>query len=132
MCFFFNIGLEDEGLYRKPGRIPKANKLYKDAIEKGKMDLIDLTSEVEWETLTLATAVKRYLGEYSQEPLLTFALHSRFIECASKSYDIYDLSYVMCNILYCEGIDHIPSSSVASWIGPKTQNFVPANIHIEH
>ena len=97
MCVFWRIdvtfsviyvvGLEEEGIYRKPGIVSKATKLYKDAIEKGKLNSINLTSEEDWDTKTIASAVKGYLSKQLEEPLLTFALHSQFIECASKSCD---------------------------------------------
>ena len=82
------IGLEEEGIYRKPGIISKATKLYKNAIEKGKVNSINLTNEEEWDTKTIASAVKGYLSKQLEEPILTFALHSQFIDCASKSCDL--------------------------------------------
>ena len=81
------IGLEEEGIYRKPGIISKATKLYKTAIERSKMNSINLTNEEDWDTKTIASAVKGYLSKQLEEPILTFALHSQFIECASKSCD---------------------------------------------
>ena len=77
-------GLEEEGIYRKPGILSKANKLQKDCLEKGKLDKMDFTDEYEWDTKTIASAVKGYLGKHLGEPLLTFSHHSRFIEAASK------------------------------------------------
>ena len=79
--------MEEEGIYRKPGIISKATKLYKTAIERGKMNSINLTNEEDWDTKTIASAVKGYLSKQLEEPILTFALHSQFIECASKSCD---------------------------------------------
>ena len=81
------IGLEEEGIYRKPGIVSKATKLYKDAIEKGKVNSINLKNEEDLDTKTIASAVKGYLGKQLEEPLLTFALHSQFVDCASKSCD---------------------------------------------
>ena len=89
-CIFlcdYIIGLEEEGIYRKPGIVSKATKLYKNAIEKGKVNSINLTNEEDWDTKSIASAVKGYLSKQIEEPLLTFALHSQFIECASKSCD---------------------------------------------
>ena len=84
-CIIFVTGLDEEGLYRKPGIISKAKKLYKDAIEKGKLDSIDLTNEEDWGTKTIASAVKGYFGIQLEEPLMTFALYNQFINCGSKS-----------------------------------------------
>ena len=83
----FCAGLEEEGIYRKPGIVSKATKLYKDAIEKGKLNSINLSNEEELDTKTIASAVKGYLSKQLEEPLLTFKLHVHFIDCASKSCD---------------------------------------------
>lgn len=79
--------MEEEGIYRKPGILSKATKLYKDAIEKGKLNTINLSNEEDLDTKTIASAVKGYLSKQIQEPLFTFKLHIDFIECASKSCD---------------------------------------------
>ena len=83
------LGLDDEYLYRKPGMFLKAAKLVKDALERGKINSIDLTDEFEWDTETLASAIKNYFGKHLGEPLLTFNLHERFIEAASELNDFY-------------------------------------------
>lgn len=75
---------EAEGLYRKPGIVSKATKLYKDCLEKGKLDKIDFADEIEWDTKTIASAVKSYFSKHLMEPLMTYALHTQFINCASK------------------------------------------------
>ena len=77
--------MDEEGLYRKPGILSKATRLVKDALERGKVDSIDLTDEFEWDTKTLASAVKNYFSKHLGAPLLTFDLHERFIEAASRS-----------------------------------------------
>lgn len=82
--FPLSAGLDEEGLYRKPGILSKANKLVKDAIERGKVDSIELGDECEWDTKTIASAVKNFFGKQMGEPLLTFRLHRDFIEAASK------------------------------------------------
>ena len=76
-------GLDEEGLYRKPGILSKATKLVKDCVERGKLDTIDLTDEFEWDTKTIASAVKGYFSKYLGEPLLTFDLHMSFVNAAS-------------------------------------------------
>jgi hypothetical protein len=75
-------GLDEEGLYRKPGILSKATKLVKDCLERGKLDTVDLTDEFEWDTKTIASAVKGYLSKYLGEPLLTFDLHMAFVNTA--------------------------------------------------
>lgn len=84
VCVIEDRGLDDEaeGLYRKPGIVSKATKLLKDCMEKGKLDKIDFSDEFELDTKTIASAVKGYFSKHLGEPLLTFALHSRFIEAA--------------------------------------------------
>ena len=77
-------GLEEEGLYRKPGIMSKANKLVKDAVEKNRTNSINFNDEFEWDTKTIASAVKGYLGKYLGEPVLTFRLHADLIEAASE------------------------------------------------
>ena len=76
--------MDEEGLYRKPGIVSKATKLLKDCLEKGKLEKIDFADEFEWDTKTIASAVKGYFSKHLGEPLLTFALHSQFIETASE------------------------------------------------
>ena len=77
-------GLDEEGLYRKPGVLSKATKLVKDCVEKGKLDSLNLRDEVEWDTKTLASAIKGYFNKYLGEPLLTFDLHMQFVDAASE------------------------------------------------
>ncbi len=81
-CLF--EGLDEEGLYRKPGIVHKATKLLKDCMEKKKLEKIDFTDEIELDTKTIASAVKGYFNKHLGEPLLTFALHSQFIDAASE------------------------------------------------
>ena len=68
-----------------------AIKLCKDAIEKRKLQWINLSNEEDWDTKTITSAVKGYLTKQLSEPLFTSALHSQFIECASKSYDSHTI-----------------------------------------
>lgn len=79
-------GLDEEGLYRKPGVLSKATKLVKDCVERGKIESFNLRDEYEWDTKTLASSVKGYFGKYLGEPLLTFGLHISFIEASSKCF----------------------------------------------
>lgn len=85
VCVIEDRGLDEEGLYRKPGIVSKQAKLLKECMEKGRLDKIDFTDEFEWDTKTIASAVKGYFSKHLGEPLLTFALHSQFIESAKIS-----------------------------------------------
>ena len=87
-------GLDEEGLYRKPGIVSRASKLLKDGLEKGRLDKIDFTDEYEWDTKTIASAVKGYFSKHLGEPLLTFALHSQFVEAASKYSDASEVLFI--------------------------------------
>ena len=64
--------------------ISKANKLVKECLEKGKIDQVNFSDEFEWDTKTLASAVKMYLSKHLGEPLFTFTLHQQFIDVASE------------------------------------------------
>ena len=86
--------MDEEGIYRKPGIVSKATKLYKDAIEKGKLNSINLSNEEEFDTKTIASAVKGYLSKQLEQPLLMFALHTQFVGCASKSCDSHMINTV--------------------------------------
>ena len=83
-------GLEEEGLYRKPGVLSKANRLVQDCVERGKVDSMNLRDEFEWDTKTIASAVKGYFSKYLGEPLLTFDLHISFVEAASECASVGD------------------------------------------
>ena len=78
---FLPSGLSEEGLYRKPGVASKVNNLVKECIEKGKTDKINFS---EWDTKTLASAIKYYLGKHLGEPLFTFTMHQQLIDAASE------------------------------------------------
>ena len=64
-------------------------KLIKDALERGKVDQLDFSDEFEWDTKTLASAVKGYFGKQLGEPLLTFGFHEGFIEAASTLKEVF-------------------------------------------
>jgi len=83
---FGGVGLQEEGIYRKPGVLSKAGALMKDCIgtyvcvhmypiclfimfiselifhflEKGRLSKISLDDEIEYDTKTVASAVKMY------------------------------------------------------------------------
>ena len=80
-----SAGLEEEGLYRKPGVLSKATRLVKDSVERGKLESLNLRDEFEWDTKTIASAVKGYFSKHLGEPLLTFDLHMQFVDAASES-----------------------------------------------
>ncbi|XP_067134409.1 rho GTPase-activating protein 26-like [Centruroides vittatus] len=91
-------GLEDEGLYRLVGVNSKVNKLTQIALDKHKIEKINLKDTNEWEIKTITSALKNYFRNLA-EPLLTFKLHSAFITAAKqdnklqKIADIHALVY---------------------------------------
>lgn len=91
-------GLDDEGLYRLVGVNSKVNKLTQVALDKQKIEKINLKDSNEWELKTITSALKNYFRNLA-EPLLTFKLHSAFITAAKqenkfqKIADIHALVY---------------------------------------
>ncbi|XP_019851473.1 PREDICTED: rho GTPase-activating protein 10-like isoform X2 [Amphimedon queenslandica] len=75
-------GLEEEGLYRRPGVLAKANKLMKEVSDSNAVENMDFSDEIEWDTKTLASSVKAYFAKYLGEPVLTFERHYNFINAA--------------------------------------------------
>ena len=76
-------GLEEEGIYRKPGSIAKCSKLVKDIAEKKmKISEMDQLDVLEWDNKTLSSAVRAYLSKQLSEPLMTFSLHEQLIATA--------------------------------------------------
>ena len=74
--------------------ISKATKLVKECLEKGKTDQINLSDEFEWDTKTIASAIKYYLSKHLGEPLFTFAMHQPFIDAASEYFACF-----MCHFI---------------------------------
>jgi len=74
-----NRGLEDQGMYRVVGVASKVTKLLTMGLDRRKADQLNLEDNIEWETKTVTSAVKTFLRNLP-EPLMTFNLHSRFIE----------------------------------------------------
>lgn len=91
--------------------LSKATKLVKECIEKGKTHSMNMSDELEWDTKTLASAVKMYLNKQLGEPLFTFVMHHQFIDAASeliskycvcsygKSCDDYIVAYTLHDLL---------------------------------
>ena len=68
-----------QGLYRIGGVVSKVKRLLSQAIDPQPGDaVIDLTDPKQWESKTLASAVKQYLRELSK-PLMTYQLYNSFI-----------------------------------------------------
>ncbi|XP_043224068.1 rho GTPase-activating protein 26-like isoform X1 [Amphibalanus amphitrite] len=74
-------GLQDQGLYRVVGVSSKVNRLVQLGLSRTKFEQVDLASPQEWENKTLTSAVKTYLRNLP-EPLMTFRLHSEFMNAA--------------------------------------------------
>ncbi|GIY05684.1 rho GTPase-activating protein 26 [Caerostris extrusa] len=74
-------GLDDEGLYRLVGVSSKVNKLAQMALDRRKTEKVNLDDTDEWEIKTITSALKNYFRNLP-EPLMTFRLHSAFINAA--------------------------------------------------
>merc|ERR1719187_273988 len=74
-------GLEDQGLYRVVGVASKVTKLLTMGLDRRKSDKLNFDDAFEWETKTITSAVKTFFRNLP-EPIMTFSLHSRFIEAA--------------------------------------------------
>uniref|UniRef100_A0A0N4Z2K5 Rho GTPase-activating protein 26 n=1 Tax=Parastrongyloides trichosuri TaxID=131310 RepID=A0A0N4Z2K5_PARTI len=81
-------GISEQGLYRNCGVTSKVQKLMQIALDKKKFNSsstknqLNLCSEdSEWEIKTISSAVKTFLRNLP-EPLMTFELHSHFINAA--------------------------------------------------
>ena len=77
------IGLEDQGLYRLVGVSSKVSKLLTLGLDKNKCEKIALDDAAEWEVKTITSAIKQYFRNLP-EPIMTYNLHSAFINAASK------------------------------------------------
>merc|ERR1719192_1688078 len=76
-----NRGLEDQGMYRVVGVGSKVTKLLTMGLDRRKAAQLNLDDAIEWETKTITSAVKTFFRNLP-EPIMTFSLHSRFIEAA--------------------------------------------------
>uniref|UniRef100_A0A914E7L2 Rho GTPase-activating protein 26 n=1 Tax=Acrobeloides nanus TaxID=290746 RepID=A0A914E7L2_9BILA len=76
-------GIKEQGLYRNCGVTSKVQRLMQIALDKRKsvMEKLNLSDDSEWETKTISSAVKTFLRNLP-EPLMTFDLHSHFINAA--------------------------------------------------
>ena len=73
-------GLTDQGLYRVGGVVSKVKKLLNQALDpQPGEDSPDMSDPKQWESKTLASAVKQYFRDLSK-PLMTYHLYSNFIE----------------------------------------------------
>lgn len=76
-------GLNDQGLYRVGGVISKVKKLLAEGLDPAstltKAGRIDLSDPKQWESKTIASAVKQYFRDLSK-PLMTHQLYQPFLE----------------------------------------------------
>ena len=72
-------GLREQGLYRVGGVLSKVNRLMASGIADP--DLLDLGDPKEWESKTIASAVKKCFADLKR-PLLTHQLYAPFLEAA--------------------------------------------------
>lgn len=91
------LGIKEQGLYRNCGVTSKVQRLMQIALDKRKntSEKLNLSDDSEWETKTISSAVKTFLRlpifpfmahanffRNLPEPLMTFDLHSHFINAA--------------------------------------------------
>ncbi|VDK17527.1 unnamed protein product [Anisakis simplex] len=77
-------GLREQGLYRNCGVTSKVQKLMQVGLDKRRAtsnEKLNFIDDVEWETKTVSSAIKTFLRNLP-EPLMTFDLHSQFINAA--------------------------------------------------
>ena len=72
-------GLHEQGLYRVGGVLSKVNRLV--AAGLADLDLLDLDDPKQWESKTIASAVKKCFADL-RRPLLTHELYAPFLEAA--------------------------------------------------
>ncbi|VDM49362.1 unnamed protein product [Toxocara canis] len=76
-------GLREQGLYRNCGVTSKVQKLMQTGLDKRRSsnEKLNFADDIEWETKTISSAIKTFLRNLP-EPLMTFDLHSQFINAA--------------------------------------------------
>ena len=87
-------GLKDKGLYRVGGVISKVKKLLDLALdpEPGE-EVVDMTDPKQWESKTLASAVKQYFRDLNK-PLMTYQLYSSFLVAVKKEEEAVRLNEI--------------------------------------
>ena len=81
LCSYF-VGLEYEGIYRKTGG-SRLCKVITQLFERGDYDAFDLRDSEEFNDICSITSVLKSYFRGLPDPLLTYALHDKFIEAAS-------------------------------------------------
>uniref|UniRef100_A0A915CHL9 Rho GTPase-activating protein 26 n=1 Tax=Parascaris univalens TaxID=6257 RepID=A0A915CHL9_PARUN len=76
-------GIREQGLYRNCGVTSKVQRLMQIGLDKRRSsnEKLNFTDDAEWETKTISSAIKTFLRNLP-EPLMTFDLHSQFINAA--------------------------------------------------
>ncbi|XP_062319183.1 rho GTPase-activating protein 22 isoform X1 [Osmerus eperlanus] len=85
VCFIFQQGLGEEGLFRAPGQTNLVREL-QDAFDRGEKPLFDSSTDVH----TVASLLKLYLRELP-EPVIPFTKYTQFLSCAqllTKDYEM--------------------------------------------
>ncbi len=76
-------GLRDHGLYRVGGVVSKVKRLLNVGLVEHGAERLDLSDPKQWESKTIASAVKQYFRDLSK-PLMTHQLYSAFLEAAKS------------------------------------------------
>ena len=84
-------GLQEQGLYRVGGVLSKVHRLM--AAGLSDLDLLDLGDPKQWESKTIASAVKKCFADL-RRPLLTHQLYAPFLEAAKMECETERLEAV--------------------------------------
>ncbi len=81
-------GLTEQGLYRVGGVLSKVKKLFELGLDPKPGDIqLELHDPKQWESKTIASAVKQYFRDLSK-PLLTYNLYGEFLEAVKHESEV--------------------------------------------
>ena len=78
-----NRGLNDQGLYRVGGVVSKVKNLLNEGLIGSSDKEFDLSDPKQWESKTIASAVKQYFRDLNK-PLMTHTLYASFVEAVKN------------------------------------------------
>uniref|UniRef100_A0A914VZW4 Rho GTPase-activating protein 26 n=1 Tax=Plectus sambesii TaxID=2011161 RepID=A0A914VZW4_9BILA len=86
-------GLREQGLYRNCGVTSKVQKLLQIGLDRRMSEKLNLYDDKEWEIRTISSTVKTFLRNLP-EPLMTFELHSHFINAAKMDDQMERIGHI--------------------------------------
>ena len=93
-------GLTDQGLYRVGGVVSKVKKLLNEgllATSSGKCNPLDLSDPKQWESKTIASAVKQYFRDLNK-PLMTHQYYVNFVEAVKQDSEASRLEHLLATM----------------------------------